>query len=396
MRVVHLASQHPADDVRILRKECRSLAAAGYEVHLVAPEAADGTWAGVRLHGFPLPKGGYRPLQILRRLWRAWRVTRGLRPRLCHFHEPVLLPVGLLSKLQGARLVYDVHEDHLAALADGPYRERWKQLGLRACEALARRVCDGFVAATPAIARSLPPERTVVVRNYALPDEFVPARSAADAEPVAVYVGVITRGRALREMVEAAGRLRDPSARLRLIGSFAPAELEQEARVLPGWSRVDYLGPLGRPLVAEHLAAARVGLVLFHPQPNHVEALPNKLFEYMAAGLPVVASDFPSWRRLLEPIGCARFVDPLDPAQIAAAIEELLADAERAREMGRRGAAAVRERFNWQAEEPELLALYARLGLTPARDQASSTPPGADTSQRSTEDAPPAARLGSR
>jgi glycosyltransferase involved in cell wall biosynthesis len=365
MRVVHLASQHPADDVRIFLKECRSLAAAGYDVHYVAPEATDGKRDGVTLHGFALP-GGYRPLQIARRLWRVWRTARPIRADLVHFHEPALLPVALLCRRSGARVVYDVHEDHLSALEDGPYSETWKRLGLRLFERLARRSCDGFVAATPAIARSLPADRTVEVLNYARTEEFAPASARPTNGAHVVYVGVITRGRALREMIEAAERLRDPEARLVLIGAFATEELEQEARSLPGWRRVDYLGPRSRDEVGAQLAAARAGLVLFHPQPNHTEALPNKIFEYMAAGLPVVASDFPYWRSLLEPIDCAVWVDPLDAGRIAAAIDELLADEERAHEMGRRGAGAVRERLNWEHEAPKLIELYERLGVTAA------------------------------
>lgn len=365
MRVVHLASQHPADDVRIFLKECRSLAKEGYEVHYIAPGASDGPRDGVILHGFELP-GGWRPLQIARRLWRVWRLARRLDAHLCHIHEPALLPVALLLKLGGARVVYDVHEDHLAALADGPYSEGWKRLGLRLFEAVARRACDGFVAATPAIARQLPDGRTVELLNYALPEEFDGTPAASTNGASVVYVGLITAGRSLRQMVDAAARLRDPEARLVLIGGFVPAELEQEARSLPGWSRVEFLGPRGRQEVAERLAVARAGLVLFQPQPNHTQALPNKLFEYMAAGLPVVASDFPYWRSLLEPIGCAIWVDPTDPEQIATAVDDLLADAERAREMGRRGAAAVRERLNWEHEAPKLVELYRRLGVPAA------------------------------
>ncbi len=78
--------------------------------------------------------------------------------------------------------------------------------------------------------------------------------------------------------------------------------------------------------------------------------------------MPVIASDFPYWRELLEPIGCATYVNPLEPDAIAAAIDELLADEERALDMGRRGAAAVRESLNWQQEEPKLLDLYERFG----------------------------------
>jgi glycosyltransferase involved in cell wall biosynthesis len=97
-----------------------------------------------------------------------------------------------------------------------------------------------------------------------------------------------------------------------------------------------------------------------------MESLPLKLFEYMSAGLPVIASDFPYWRELLDPIGCAIFVDSLDPKQIAAAIDDLLADEKRAQEMGQRGAVAVRERLNWRHEETKLLALYQRLSPTAA------------------------------
>ena len=360
MRVVHLASQHPADDVRIFLKECRSLAQAGYEVHLVAPGAPDQSKDGVVVHGFA-PPGGYCPLRAARRLWRVWREARAVAADLCHFHELPLVPVALLLKLRGARIVYDVHEDAIGALDYAPHRGGVKRLSLRLFEAVARRTCDGFVAATPAIARRFPPERTIAVLNYALPEEFPEASRTASGAGV-VYVGLITRARGLMEMVEAARRLRDPEARLVLIGRFEAPELEQEARSLPGWSRVEYLGWLGRREVGDRLAAARAGLVVFHPERNHTEALPNKLFEYMAAGLPVIASDFPYWRGLLEPIGCAVFADPRDPAEIAAAIDELLSDEARAEEMGRRGAAAVRERLNWHQEAAKLLELYARLG----------------------------------
>lgn len=364
VRVLHLASQHPADDVRIFHKECRSLAKAGYEVHLVAPDAVAHVQDGVFVHGFPLP-GGYRPFRIARRLWRAWRTARAVGAELCHFHEPALVPVALLLKLGGARIVYDVHEDHLGTLEYAPYRSG-KRTGFRLFEALARRACDGFVAATPTIAREFPPERTVAVANYPLPDEFPEAANGKATGADVVYVGGITHARGLVEMVAAAAHLADPHARLVLIGRFSPPELEQEAQSLPGWSRVEYLGWLGRRGVGERLAAARAGLVVLHAERNYERSLPTKLFEYMAAGLPVVVSDFPFFRELLDSIGCAIYVDPLEPAQIAAAIDELLADEERAREMGRLGAAAVRERFGWQHEAPKLIELYERLGVAAA------------------------------
>jgi glycosyltransferase involved in cell wall biosynthesis len=104
-----------------------------------------------------------------------------------------------------------------------------------------------------------------------------------------------------------------------------------------------------------------MGLVLFHPAPNHMESLPTKLFEYMSAGLPVVASDIPLWRTIIASHNCGILVDPLDPREIARGIGHLLESPEEAREMGMRGREAVLTRFTWESQATELLALYSRL-----------------------------------
>lgn len=361
MRVVHLTSSHPPDDVRIFLKECRSLAEAGFDVHLVAPGGDHAQRDGVTVHGFDLPEGT-RPVRILHRLWRAWRAARRLQPDLCQFHEPELVPVALLMKLGGARVVYDVHEDHLSTVRYSARPSGGRSAGFRLLESVARRTCDGFVAATPAIGKSFPSERTIALLNYPLLDELVPGKANRRGDGI-VYVGSITRPRGLHEMVEAIGRVQNPHARLVLVGGFENLELQREAEALPGWQRVEFRGRLGRLQLGAQLARSRAGLVILHPERNYVVSYPTKLFEYMAAGLPVIVSDFPFFRELLEPIGCAVFVNPLDPAGLAAAIDELLTDVEHAEEMGRRGAAAVAERLNWQAESRKLVDLYASLGV---------------------------------
>jgi glycosyltransferase involved in cell wall biosynthesis len=359
VRVVHLTSSHPPDDIRIFGKECRSLVQAGFEVHLVAPGSGVGRREGVVIHGFDLPLGP-RPLRVIRRLWRAWRATHAVGADLCHFHEPELVPVALLLKLAGARVVYDVHEDHLSTVAYSARRSGGRRTGFRILERVARRTCDAFVAATPAIARGFPVERTIDLLNYPLAGEFAPAPDDGAGADV-VYVGSITRPRGLGEMVDAIHRVNRPDARLVLVGNFENDRLRREAESLPGWERVVHRGRLGRDDLRDQLAHSRIGLVILHPERNYVESFPTKLFEYMAAGLPAVASDFPFFRELVEPIGCALFVDPLDAAQLAAAIDDLLADDGRAQEMGRRGSIAVRDRLNWEREAPKLVALYRRL-----------------------------------
>jgi glycosyltransferase involved in cell wall biosynthesis len=226
-----------------------------------------------------------------------------------------------------------------------------------------------IVAVTEPVASRFPAERTIVIHNYPRLEEFQAARPATAyrARPANLaYVGGIAEIRGLREMMAAVHSLpADLDARLRLAGRFQPASLASKvADLTEGANRVDVLGWMSTAEIAEMLAESRIGLCLLHPLPNYLDSLPTKLFEYMAAGLPVVASDFPVWRGIVTQAGCGILVDPLDVAAIAAAIEELLRDPQRAEEMGRRGRAAVEARYSWSSEAAKLEALYQRFRTT--------------------------------
>jgi len=314
---------------------------------------------------------GLKPPDRLRRVTlgagRMWYAVARASPKIAHFHDPEFLPWALLLRMRGMKVIYDVHEDYPQAARSRPYLPKAFRpavaFAFSGLEWVCARAFDAVVAATPAIAERFPPHKTVLVQNFPILQELVAPEPTdySTRPPHFAYIGGITAIRGTAQMIEGLAHLTGPTARLQLAGKFVPASYEADLSGLPGWERVDFLGWADRPAVARLLGNVRAGLVLFLPEPNHVRAQPNKMFEYMAAGLPVIASDFPLWREIVEGAGCGLLVDPEDPAAIAGAMQWILDNPEEAEAMGRRGREAVETRYNWDAEAEKLVALYRRL-----------------------------------
>jgi glycosyltransferase involved in cell wall biosynthesis len=109
------------------------------------------------------------------------------------------------------------------------------------------------------------------------------------------------------------------------------------------------------------IAGCQVGLALLAPIPNYIESFPTKMFEYMALGIPVIVSDFPAYRAVIEKWDCGLVVDPTDPEAIAKALESLLANPDRRHSMGVRGSQAALDHYSWKSEERKLIDFYGQL-----------------------------------
>ena len=373
-KVCVLTSAHPPFDIRIFHKECKSLAAAGYNVTLLAPCDRDQMVDGVRLRA--IPKSQTRLERLTRTVWRVYREALEQAADVYHFHDPELIPTGLLLRLRGRKVIYDVHEDLPRCMPYKPYLPRWVgRLAARMVELLenrAARFFSGIVAATPVIAARFCGlnKRVIVAHNYPLMSELALAPDAAweTREPTIAYAGSsVSVQRGAFEMVRAMGLLpADCAATLSLAGPFSPPSLREQLAPEPGWKRVQVCGVLDRAGVVSLLQRARAGFVLQHPEPNAMAGKPIKMFEYMAAGIPVISADFPLWRQIVDGAGCGLCVDPLNPEKIAEAIWYLLAHPQESEAMGRRGRQAVVERLNWDREKKKLLALYEEL-VSPVR-----------------------------
>lgn len=368
MFVVHLTSVHSRFDTRIFLKECTSLANHGAAVGLVVADGkGDEVENGVAIYDVGASEGRFDRMRHAPRRVLAKAVQ--LDADLYHLHDPELIPIGLRLKRVGKRVIFDAHEDVPRQLLSKPYLSPLAaQLLSRAFSVYERWACrrmDAVVTATPSIRDKFAAMgvRTVDVNNFPLAGELSSGEVDWTRKRDHVcYVGGIGRIRGILEVVRAMELARS-GARLQLVGTFGEPAVETQAHEDAGWRRVDALGFLGRQEVAQVLARSVAGLVTFLPAPNHIDAQPNKMFEYMSAGVPVIASNFPLWREIVEGNECGICVDPLDPQAIAQAIDYLATHPRDAERMGRNGQQAVQRTYNWAIEESKLLELYEGLGI---------------------------------
>ena len=363
--VVHLTSVHPRYDTRIFLKECRSLAGNGYSVVLVVADGkGDEFKDGVSILDVGKPAGRLKRMFLTTRL--LFKKALELDADIYHLHDPELMPLGIKLKRLGKCVVFDAHEDAPKQLLGKPYLIKPLKIllswTLRYIEAWACKRFDAIVTATPSIQdKFLPINSTaLVINNYPMLGELGCDREDVEKLPQVCYVGGITSIRGIHEVISAMSLMKS-RVRLQLVGNFSEASVYSEARNNPGWTSVDELGYQDRDGVRQVMSRCIGGLVTFLPLPNHIDAQPNKMFEYMSAGIPVIASDFPLWREIVIGNECGLCVDPTSPNEIAEAIDYLVTHPEEAQRMGDNGRVAVQRLYNWKNEEQKLLAIYAEL-----------------------------------
>lgn len=297
----------------------------------------------------------------------AWRVA----PELVHANDYDTMWIGVTAKLlRGSRLVYDAHE-----LWPDQGLAGWRPL-LVGCEWLFTRLADAMVAANPAISETIakryrvqPP---VVVRNVPANPAQSPAPPEglrAEKQPLALYIGSLAPERGIEQAIEALARV--PEVRLRFMGSGSDeyrAHLDRSAGEAGVADRIEYCPPVEPSAVPDTIAAGDMGIVLTQATClNNMLSLPNKLFEYAAAGLPIIASDLPLLGPLVRDEGIGEVVPPADVEAIATAIRRLADPARNADVRDR--VRSFGERVNWQQERQVLEAVYAGLPIPAARQR---------------------------
>ncbi len=356
---------HDPLDTRVFYREARTLAAAGYWVTLLAQGARAETIDAVRFR--PLPARQFSLPARARGVWIAWRAARREAADAYHLHDPELTLAGLLLKLEGRRVVLDIHEHTPFHILEKPYLPRLLRRPLATAydgwERLAARLADRVITVGEVIAVRFG-SRAVIVRNLPDLERFAarpadPARPAPDGSLTAIYTGVVERQRGLLGAARAVASLPpELNLHLRIVGPCPFPAFADELRAA-GKGRVRVEPPVPYPAIPALLAEAHIGLEVALPTPLNTLLWPRKVFEYMAAGLPVIRANYPAWDSFAAE-GCLA-IDPADEGAIRAALLRLALDPDQRARLGAAGRRLVQNRFRWDNEARTLLAMYAGL-----------------------------------
>ncbi|HEY7830567.1 MAG TPA: glycosyltransferase [Solirubrobacteraceae bacterium] len=368
VRTLLLVRNAVSHDARVLRAARVAEKALGGKALVVGVATASAPAGESRVEGvrvLRLKTRGLLPGARLRRAVsgasfarQALALARRERPALVHANDWNTMWCAVAIKLTcGARVVYDSHE----LWADRNGRWEWRPW-LLASEALFVRLADAVLTASPGYADALAHRyrvaRPTVVRN--IPDIPSKAASGPEQPPCVVYVGGLMPGRGLEQTIDALALTE--AIRLRMVGPGSAgyrASLVARAQAAGVMDRVALEPPVPPAYVPALLGSAMAGLCLIQPVCRSYElTLPNKLFEYAAAGVPVLASDLPVIAAVVRGNGLGEVVPPNDPPGIAAALQRL-------REPRRwsdaaRSSHTFAQANDWRGESEALAAIYTK------------------------------------
>ncbi len=358
--ICHVTTVHQSDDVRIYERECRSLATLpGYRVVIVgAGSLPEGS--AVEHVALP-PRPTNRAKRILASQKRAFSATREVDADVYHFHDPELLPVALLLARHGKQIVWDAHENYEEQLSvdgakdwvPGPVRNLTRSAMTKMLDLVDARAA-GIVAATPDIADRYHNPRTMLVGNESRLEDFAACAPDFGSKRV-LFTGQPHSRHCFPEVVDAVAAL--PDLTLTLAGRQPTTPAWQEALAELG-DRLEYFGWLDRAALCRAMSQSAVGVVAYDDRPTHQKNSPNKIFEFAAAGLPIVSTPNASIRAMVEQGGFGVVAAGYAARDLEAALREALSDRERWQQMSDAARGWAQAQGTWEKSEAQLFELY--------------------------------------
>lgn len=357
MNIFHLSTVHSRYDNRILNKECSSLSRKHNVTLIVSDGKGDEMIGSVRI--VDIGKYGSRLHRMIFKSFSVFSCARKNRAEIYHIHDPELIIPAFFYHLAGGKVIYDIHEDHSTSILQKGYLPRFLRKGI---SWLISNVESYSVNSMyQIIAEKYYHNRfpaAVEVLNYPVKDALADVDAFSPESKKVIYTGNATRDRGALLMADAAGEAGEVKFKLvgKCIGALAE-EISLRAKDNIEIIGVDKYVPFNE-IVRHYSQGALAGVAVFPRTPHYLQKELTKFFEYMAVGLPIIASDFPVWKKLIEDNGVGICVNPDDRRSFVSAIEYLEKNPEIAREMGRKGRELIVNKFNWEAQAQQLSDLY--------------------------------------
>jgi glycosyltransferase involved in cell wall biosynthesis len=306
---------------------------------------------------------------MLRTAWNVVRAALHEQAQVYHLHDPELLLWTPLLRRSGAVVIFDMHE----YMAGSILTKSWLPSRVRSPLAASYRLAErGLLQGVPVIfaeesyRKHFPYlSKTAVVLNMPLHEELIGLDAPRHERFTVGYMGGVSPIRGSIVTIEALQILKEKGLEIpfECVGTVS----EQHRQEMERFCREAGLRDCrlsGYQLPTDGwalMARCHAGLAVLQDVPNYRESYPTKMFEYMALGLPIVVSNFPLYRAIVERYQCGFCVDPGDAVAVAAALEWLARHPDQASVMGARGRDAVLTAHNWDNEAKTLLAFYASL-----------------------------------
>ena len=370
---------HPPYDKRVFEKEAVYLAKNGFDVtHLTPLDGESAVRHGVKIVAYK-PKRGIkgRILQLVN----LYKLARSIDADVYHCNEVDSWAVGVALKLFRKKpCVFDVHEHYAEDFAEMRFPAWFRppvKLAVRILMWVLSLFTDRVVLAKSSLEsdfKRVKKEHVILVQNFtplsamqindAIRNKTENNKQNASKPLKAIHLGLFNKSRGLFEML--AGVKQMENVELLFLGEYSDGTEDQLHKIIESYGLVDRVqykpwAPFEEAM--NHVRNSDVGLIMFLPgYHNHTHALPHKLFDYMAAGIPVIAPKFAvEVSEIIDQAKCGLLVDSSDPMSLQGALENLIANPESIRLMGKNGKDAIRDKYNWEAESDKLVAMYNEL-----------------------------------
>lgn len=366
-KICHISTAHSEIDGRILYKECTSLSKAGYDVSYIVSGNEEKYINGVRI----VPLGIYRNrFERMNKQKKAYKSAIDIDADIYQFHDPELIGVGRKLKKLGKKVIYDSHEDTPKQILAKSYlgfvwMRKMISRAFAIYEAKNSKTFDAII--TPQVTRlnyfKNINSNTTRIENYALrnkcdKEEAIDRTEEEQDKVIIIYVGSITKIRGIREMINSLMEF-DGKVNLWLLGPWEDDEIRNECEALEGFKYTKYLGVVPGDEVYKYVKCADVGMSVLYPTKNYKEAIPTKVFDYMACGKPVILSDFKIWKELFGDVGV--YINPNSKEELISAIKKYVDNVNLAKEQGKKNRSVFVEKFSWEQQEETFLNIYRGL-----------------------------------